>query len=62
MDYLPVLVRYHIGVNERILERSAKLTEEFRRPETTTNGSAYDTFDAHGGGRLGVAGVLHRQR
>jgi len=45
MEFLPELVRYHVGVNERILDGSAKLTEEeFRRPGTTDNGSAYETL------------------
>jgi uncharacterized damage-inducible protein DinB len=45
MDYLPELVCYHIRVNERILDRCAELTqEEFRRPGTTDNGSAYETL------------------
>ena len=36
MGFLPELVRYHVGVNERILDGSAKLSEEeFRRPGTT---------------------------
>lgn len=42
---LPTLVRYHIRVNELILDRSAELTEEeFRREATTDNGSAYETL------------------
>jgi len=45
VDFLPVLVRYHIRVDERILDRSAKLSdEEFRREGTTDNGSALDTL------------------
>jgi uncharacterized damage-inducible protein DinB len=45
MEFLPELVRYHVDVNERILDGSAKLSEEeFRRPGTTDNGSAYDTL------------------
>jgi uncharacterized damage-inducible protein DinB len=45
MDYLPELVRYHIRVNERILEQSAKLSDlELRRPGTTDNGSAFETL------------------
>ena len=44
-DALPTLVRYHIRVNELILDRSAELTEEeFRREGTTDNGSAYETL------------------
>jgi len=45
MDYLPVLVRYHVSVDERILDQSAKLTDdELRRPGTTDNGSALETL------------------
>ena len=45
MEYLPELVRYHVRVNDRILDQSTKLSEEeFRRPGTTDNGSAYDTL------------------
>ena len=45
MEYLPELVRYHVRVNERILDQSVKLSEEqFRREGTTDNGSAYETL------------------
>jgi uncharacterized damage-inducible protein DinB len=45
MEFLPELVRYHVRVNERILDQSTKLTEDqFRRPGTTDNGSAHDTL------------------
>jgi uncharacterized damage-inducible protein DinB len=45
MEYLPELVRYHVRVNERILDQSVKLSEEeFRREDTTDNGSAYETL------------------
>ena len=45
MEYLPVLVRYHVNVDERILDQSAKLSdEELRRPGTTDNGSAFETL------------------
>ena len=63
MDFLPELVRYHIRVNERILDQSTKLTEdEFRRPGTTDNGSAHDTLLHMLDRRLELAGVLHRER
>ena len=42
---LPTLVRYHIRVNERILERSVELSEEeFRRVGALDYGSAYETL------------------
>lgn len=45
MEFLPTLVRYHAGVNERILDQAAKLSEEeFRRPGITDNGAAYETL------------------
>ena len=45
VNFLPELVRYHIRVDERILDQSTKLSdEEFRREGTTDNGSALDTL------------------
>ena len=45
INFLPELVRYHIRVDERILDQSAKLSdEELRREGTTDNGSALDTL------------------
>ncbi len=44
-EALPTLVRYHIRVNERILERSAELTDgELRREGALDYGSAFETL------------------
>jgi uncharacterized damage-inducible protein DinB len=44
-DSLPVLVRYHIRVNELILDKSAELTdEELGREGGTDYGSAFETL------------------
>ena len=49
MEHVPELVRYHIRVNERILDQSVKLSEEeFRREARQSSHTSSTTVRSTG--------------